>query len=117
MKRNLKIQFFVVFMAVIVALFNLTPQVIANDDKGSTASIPIAMATDNNYVVPTLVSIVSASENANPATMLRFYIMVTSDFSEENKSKVQKLNEDLANCEITLIDMGDAFKDFEKILN
>ncbi len=114
MKRNLKIRFFAVFTVVIVVLFNLTPQVIANDDKGPTVSIPVAMATDNNYVVPTLVSIVSASENADPATTLRFYIMVTNDFSEENKSKVQKLNEKLSNCEITIVDMGDAFKEFEK---
>ncbi len=72
------------------------------------------MATDNNYVTPTLVSIVSASENASPNTKLRFYIMVTNDFSEENKVKVQKLDEKLENSVITLINMGDAFKEFEK---
>ncbi len=114
MKRNLKIRVFAVLAAVVMVWVSASPQVIANDDRCPTVSIPIAMATDNNYVVPTLVSIVSASENADPATRLKFYIMVTSDFSEENKDKVQKLSENLANCEITLIDMGDAFKDFEK---
>lgn len=114
MKRNLKIRFFAVLAVAVMVLVSASPRVIANDDESPTVSIPIAMATDNNYLVPTLVSIVSASENADPATTLRFYIMVTSDFSEENKSKVQKLNENLANCEITIVDMGDAFKEFEK---
>lgn len=114
MKRNLKIRVFAVLAAVVMVWVSASPQVIANDDRCPTVSIPIAMATDNNYVVPTLVSIVSASENADPATTLKFYIMVTSDFSEENKSKVQKLNEKLSNCEITIVEMGNAFKEFEK---
>ncbi len=113
MKRNLKSHILIVFSIIIMILFNTAVEIRANNEAAAI-SIPVAMATDNNYLVPTLVSIVSASENADPTTTLRFYIMVTSDFSEENKSKVQKLNEKLSNCEITIVDMGDAFKEFEK---
>ena len=104
MKRNLKSHILIVFSIIIMILFNTAVEIRANNEAAAI-SIPVAMATDNNYLVPTLVSIVSASENADPTTTLRFYIMVTSDFSEENKSKVQKLNEKLSNCEITIVDM------------
>lgn len=115
MKRNLKKHFVIIFAVITMLLANVSFKTIANiEEKKELSSIPIAMATDNNYVTPTLVSIVSASENANPNTKLRFYIMVTNDFSEENKVKMQKLDEKLENSVITLINMGDAFKEFEK---
>ncbi len=115
MKRNLKKRFVIIFAAIMILLANVFLRADANrEEKKEISSIPIAMATDNNYVTPTLVSIVSASENASPNTKLRFYIMVTNDFSEENKVKMQKLDEKLENSVITLINMGDAFKEFEK---
>ena len=70
------------------------------------------MATDNNYIDITLVSIVSALENANNDTQIKFYIMVTDDFSESNKRKVQKITDTFKNCNIELINMGNSFKEF-----
>lgn len=71
-----------------------TSEVIKNPKPNSNkikTTIPIAMATDNNYLDITLVSILSAIENADKNTRLKFYIMVTNDFSENNKQKVQKI--------------------------
>ncbi len=82
-----------------------------NSDKIKT-TIPIAMATDNNYLDITLVSILSAIKNADKNTILKFYIMVTNDFSENNKQKVQKIIDTFENCNIELIDMGNSFKEF-----
>lgn len=115
MKLKLNRWIFIIF-SIIIANFLNPALAIGNisDSQNSILSIPIAMATDNNYFEPTLVSIVSASENANTDTKLRFYIMVTNDFSEENKIKIQKLNEKLPNCEIRIIEMSDTFSDFEK---
>lgn len=113
MKIKSKVRFFAILATIMATLFNFAVGSSASSQK-TNIPIPVAMATDNNYVVPTLVSITSASENANPGTKLRFYIMVTSDFSEENKAKVQKLDEKLSNCEIRIIEMSDTFNDFEK---
>lgn len=115
MKFKLNGWIFVIFSIIFANFFNpaLAMESVA-DTQGTTLSIPVAMATDNNYFEPTVVSIVSASENANPDTKLRFYIMVTDDFSKENKTIMQKLNEKLSNCEIKIIEMSDTFSNFEK---
>lgn len=77
-------------------------------------TIPIAMATDNDYAHVTLVSIVSALENADKDTNLKFYLMVSGDFSEDNKLKIQKVNDKVKNGEIEIINMGDSFNEFYK---
>lgn len=82
-----------------------------NSEKSKTI-IPIAMATDNNYTDVTLVSIISALDNADKDTQLKFYIMVTDDFSESNKQKIQKVIDMFKNCNIELINMGNSFKEF-----
>lgn len=79
----------------------------ASEDK--TYEIPIAMATDDNYVMPTLVSITSALKNSNKNTFLNFYILIPGDLSLENKNKFQKLSKNFKNCNITLIDMGEEY--------
>ncbi len=72
--------------------------------------IPIAMAMDDNYVYPTIVSITSAMENAREGTEYSFYIMHNPKFKEENKEKVKSLENKYSACHIHLIDMGNQFK-------
>lgn len=94
---------------------NPTSSEIALTPNANTqTTIPIAMATDNNYTHVTLVSIVSALENADTDTKLKFYLMVSGDFSEDNKRKIQKVNDSFKNGEIEIINMGDSFKEFYK---
>lgn len=84
------------------------------DEEDDRNIIPIAMATDNNYLDVTLVSIVSALENADKDTKLKFYIMVSDDFCESNNSKIHKINSKFKNCDIEVINMGENFKEFYK---
>ena len=71
--------------------------------------IPIAMATDNNYVYPTLVSVTSILENKNKDTKVNFHIMLSGKVTGENKEKFKKLIKHYPDCSIDLIDMGDRF--------
>lgn len=73
--------------------------------------IPIAMAADNNYTYPTMVSITSLMTNAKNSTHYDVHIMISGDFLEENKQKLLSLQEKFDNkCKIDLIDMQDRYK-------
>lgn len=72
--------------------------------------IPIAMAMDDNYVYPTMVSITSAMENIDSGTEYSFYIMHDPNFKEENKEKIKSLESKYPDCHIHLINMGNQFK-------
>ncbi len=81
--------------------------------KRATASsqhVPIAMALDDGYLYPTVVSITSAMENKNPGTFYDYYIMHPENFSDESKSLLKSLEEKYKNCSINLVDMGEKYK-------
>lgn len=75
----------------------------------ATHNVPIAMALDENYVYPTVVSITSAMENSNYKANYDFYIMHTPNLSEESKKILKSLQDKYDNCSINLIDMQDKF--------
>lgn len=56
----------VLFIAVTTALL-VNNRSKTNTVNANSVTIPIAMATDNNYVYPTIVSITSILENADAA--------------------------------------------------
>ena len=72
-------------------------------------AIPIAMATDNNYVYPTLVSMTSMLESKNKDTKLDFNIMLSGIVTGENKEKFKKLIKHYPDCTVNLVDMKDKF--------
>ena len=73
--------------------------------------VPIAMAADNNYTYPTIVSITSLMTNSKNTTHYDVNIMVPGEFSEENKQKLLSLQEKFENrCKINLIDMKGRYK-------
>ncbi len=77
-----------------------------------THIVPIAMAADDNYTYPTLVSITSLMENSKKDTHYDIYIMTPGEFTPENKQKLLDLQEKNDNrCKITLIDMKNRYKD------
>ena len=82
-----------------------------NKDKHETY-IPIAMASDENYIYPTIVAMTSVLENRKPNTKIDFYIMLSGDVAQEYKDKILNLQKKYSNCEITLIDMKDKMKEF-----
>ena len=52
---------------------------------GQKSAVTVAMAADNNYTYPTVVSITSLMTNAKNTTHYDIHIMVPHDFTEENK--------------------------------
>ena len=65
------------------------------DKKISTLSkstiVTVALAADNNYAMPMGVTMTSILENAQKTTSYEFYLLVPSDFSQENKDKIIQL--------------------------
>lgn len=84
------------------------------DKKISTLSkstiVTVALAADNNYAMPMGVTMTSILENAQKTTSYEFYLLVPSDFSQENKDKIIQLKNKYP-CKINFIDMKNAFDD------
>lgn len=78
--------------------------------ENSENVVPTAMATDDNYILPTIVTITSIMENSKSTTKYDYYIMLSGEVSKENKQKLISIQEHYKNCSINLIDMKDAFK-------
>ena len=79
--------------------------------------IPIAYATDNNFLYPTLVSITSLLENIKyNKTFYDLYIMITNDFQKNNKHILKSVQRHYkGKCKVNFIEMGNMFKE-QKIL-
>jgi len=77
------------------------------------AEIPIAMCLDNNYTLPTIVAMTSMLENVQKGTEYKYYLLVSGDFTQENKQKILSLKEKYKSkqFDINFIDMKDEFKD------
>lgn len=71
--------------------------------------IPIAMATDNNYVYPTIVAMTSMLENKKESTYLDFHIMISGKVSEENCDRLNKFKNLYKGCSVELINLKDKF--------
>jgi len=78
--------------------------------KNTMKIIPVALAADNNYAMPMAVSMTSMLESANKDTFYDFYLLIPSDFSDENKEKINKLQE-AYHCKINYIDMQSYFEE------
>lgn len=81
------------------------------DNKKSENVIPIAMATDNNYAYPTIVAMTSILKNRNNKTHINFYIMLSGDFDQSLKDKIESLKNKYKKCSVSFIDMEDKLKD------
>jgi lipopolysaccharide biosynthesis glycosyltransferase len=73
--------------------------------------IPIALATDENYAMPTAVAMTSILENAAKNTFYDFYILVPADFSKRIVQKIALIKTAYPHCDIHFIDMKDSFSD------
>ena len=80
------------------------------DFKNSKTIIPIAMALDDRYTYGTIVAITSIMENSYSYTKYIFYIMHPSEFSIENKRKIQSLEKKYNRCSLKFIDMKELYK-------
>ena len=73
--------------------------------------IPIALATDENYAMPTAVAMTSILENAAKNTFYDFYILVPAAFSTRISQKIALIKVAYPHCDIHFIDMKDSFSD------
>ncbi|HUN55446.1 MAG TPA: glycosyltransferase family 8 protein [Smithella sp.] len=73
--------------------------------------IPIAMATDENYAMPTTVTITSILENASENTVYNFYLLVPGVFSSQTAEKIALIKVAYPHCDIHFVNMKDSFSD------
>ncbi len=104
----MKIKNFFVFLLLFM-LISAPVSAKENLEGKSPYTIPVAMATDNNYVVPTLVAMTSMLENKAKDTKLDFYLMLSGEVTTKNKNSIKKLQKLYDNCSVKLIDMKDRF--------
>ena len=100
----------ILFIAVTTA-FLVNNRSKTNTVNANSVTIPVAMASDNNYVYPTIVSITSILENANKNTKINVYLLHPEDFKNENKEKISALQTKYKNFKIEFMNMGNKFKD------
>ena len=78
--------------------------------KNMNKTIPLVYATDNNYALPTAVSIASALESANIDTVYDIYVIVGGDFSRINEKRINQVLEKYPKHKITFFNMQDQYK-------
>lgn len=81
----------------------------SNDKYVNTMAI--AMATDNNFVLPTIVAMTSILENANKDSFYKFYILKSGDLETENEKKFLDLkNSYKEKCSVKFFKMSNEFE-------
>ena len=83
---------------------------VQEDSNKSSNAISIAMASDNNYVLPTVVSMTSVMKNSAQDFRYDFYVMHPPSLSKKSKQSLKSLEYKYKNCTVNLIDMGDSCK-------
>ncbi len=78
--------------------------------------IPIVMALDDNYSMPISVAIISALENKSQNTFYKFYLLIPSEFNEENKEKISSIKDRYTQCEIFFINYPELFSSYQKFI-
>ena len=106
-KKNL---FWVLGSVIVLALIILGGFFVRNYIESHKRHVPIAMALDDGYLYPTVVSITSMMKNRDKNTIYDYYIMHPAEFAENSKAKLRAIGEKYNNCNINLIDMGQAYK-------
>ena len=103
MKKRFLSFFFIIVLAFNFSFVNLA---YAKNDKNKEP-ISIAMATDRNYIYPTVVAMTSILENKKSDTKINFYIMISGDFLNVEKNRLLRLQRKYSNCKVRLINMKD----------
>ena len=76
--------------------------------------IDISYSTDNKYIYPTIVSMISLILNADKNTLYNIYILHSNDFNENSKKFLIRFqNKFDSGCRIILINMGDSYKNLK----
>lgn len=82
-----------------------------NETKASHTTIPIVMATDENFAMPTCVAIESMLSSKHNDSSYQIHIMIPEEFSETIQGKFKSLLVRYPGTEIKYIVMGASFSD------
>lgn len=82
-----------------------------------TKEIPIVFSTDNNYVIPTGVAILSLLESAKPSTVYRIFILINDDVTEESKNQLRTQVSYFPKHTVEFIKVGRVFENSFEIRN
>ena len=86
--------------------------IIAAEDNATKIHIPIVYATDDNYVMPTIVSMESAVRSMKESSFYEFTILVPDEIKQENINRFEIFKNIYKDrCIVNLIKMGDAYSD------
>lgn len=72
--------------------------------------IPIVFSTDNNYVMPTGVAILSLLESSNPTTVYDIFVLINDDVTEESRNLLRNQVAYFPNHTIDFISVGNVFE-------
>lgn len=75
--------------------------------------ITVALATDKNFIPPTLVTIESMLANSKPSSFYEIVIMTSTDAVEDLKARTAYLSERYKNYQIKIFDMKEAFANIQ----
>ena len=73
--------------------------------KEGKKTIPVFFNTDNNYALPTYITLYSLLENHHSDSLIDAYILTNGDFAESYKSLFDSLRSRFASLRLTVIDM------------
>ena len=76
-----------------------------------SASIPIVLATDENYAPYVYATMVSCMKSKNESSYYEFYIMIPEQFHDAYISEFMQFPKQYCNCSVHLIDMKGHFKE------
>jgi lipopolysaccharide biosynthesis glycosyltransferase len=79
------------------------------NNKKTKKRIVIVLASDNNYAVQMGVTLFSVLANLDEETHCSAYLLLSGDFSDENRKRIEKIGVNAKNCDINFIDMKDTF--------
>lgn len=79
--------------------------------------IPVVFSTDNNYVMPTGVAILSLLESARPTTVYEIFVLINDDVTEKSKELLRKQVGCFPNHTIEFIGVGNVFEGAFEIRN
>ena len=89
-------------------------QRIHNFGENKKINISISYSTDNKYIYPIIVSMLSLVINASNKTFYNIYILHTPDFSENNKNFLKTIEKKYPQkCSIIYMNMGNKYKNLQ----
>ena len=74
-------------------------------------TIPVVFASDANYAMQMAVAITSMLKNAKPSTFYDIRCLISEDFGEKNKQKIQSLSNNYHNFKITFKEVNEEIFD------